>query len=69
MVLVNGVDTVSTSTQPTHINIHVHQESALEQLIKMGASLKEYFTRPRPSNAGIGHVQLSLGVSLEMGVS
>lgn len=62
MVLVNGVDTVSTSTQPIHINIHVHQESALEQLIKMGVSLKEYFTRPRPANARIGHVQLSMGV-------
>lgn len=65
MVTVNGVDVVSTLSQPSHINIHIHQESALAQLLKAGASLKEIFSRPRdtgPSEARMSYGQLVLGV-------
>lgn len=60
-VSVNGLDVASSQTQPTNINIHVHQESALAQLIKTGSALKQYFSQP--SNTRIGHAQLSLGVT------
>ncbi|XP_037371535.1 transmembrane protein 176B [Talpa occidentalis] len=65
-VTVNGVEVTSTLSQPTHINIHIHQESALAQLLKAGSSLKEYFSRPTdsgPSKAGIRSRQLALGVT------
>lgn len=64
-VTVNGVDVGSRLPQSTHINIHIHQESALAQLLKAGASLKEHFSRPRdtgPSEARISYWQLALGV-------
>ncbi|XP_046285868.1 uncharacterized protein LOC124083259 [Marmota monax] len=63
-VTVNGVDVVSTLSQPTHIDIHIHQESALTQLLKAGASLKQFISRPRdtgPSGARINNAQLALG--------
>lgn len=66
MVTVNGVDVASTLPQPSHINIHIHQESALAQLLKAGASLKELFSHPRdtaPSKARMGYGQLTLGVT------
>lgn len=65
MVTLNGVDVASTLPQPTHINIHIHQESALAQLLKAGGSLKELFSRPRdsgPSKARKSYGQLALGV-------
>ncbi|KAF7475207.1 transmembrane protein 176B [Marmota monax] len=65
-VTVNGVDVVSTLSQPTHIDIHIHQESALTQLLKAGASLKQFISRPRdtgPSGARINNAQLALGVT------
>uniref|UniRef100_A0A9L0KGB7 Transmembrane protein 176B n=1 Tax=Equus asinus TaxID=9793 RepID=A0A9L0KGB7_EQUAS len=64
MVTLNGVDVASTLPQPTHINIHIHQESALAQLLKAGGSLKELFSRPRdsgPSKARKSYGQLALG--------
>lgn len=64
-VTVNGVDVASTLSQPSHVNIHIHQESALAQLLKAGASLKELFSRPRdtgPSEARMSYGQLALGV-------
>ncbi|XP_004430680.1 PREDICTED: transmembrane protein 176B [Ceratotherium simum simum] len=66
MVTVNGVDVASAPSQPTHINIHIHQESALAQLLKAGGSLKELLFRPGdsgPSKARISYGQLALGVT------
>uniref|UniRef100_A0A452SK93 Transmembrane protein 176B n=1 Tax=Ursus americanus TaxID=9643 RepID=A0A452SK93_URSAM len=66
MVTVNGVNVASTLSQPGHINIHIHQESALAQLLKAGASLKELFSHPRdtgPSEARMSYGQLALGVT------
>uniref|UniRef100_A0A673UNR2 Transmembrane protein 176B n=1 Tax=Suricata suricatta TaxID=37032 RepID=A0A673UNR2_SURSU len=64
MVTVNGVDMASTLSQPTHINIHIYQESALAELFKAGASLKELFSHPRDtasSEASMSYGQLALG--------
>ena len=58
---VNGVDVVSMLSQPTHIDIHIHQESALTQLLKAGSSLVERLSH-RPAKARIGYGQLALGV-------
>ncbi|XP_062955454.1 transmembrane protein 176B [Cynocephalus volans] len=66
MVTVNGVDVASTLSQPTHINIYIHQESALTELLKAGGSLKQFLFRPRdagPSKARRSHDQLALGVT------
>lgn len=65
VVTVNGVDVASTLSQRSHINIHIHQESALAQLLKAGASLKDVFSHPRdaaPSKARMSYGQLTLGV-------
>uniref|UniRef100_A0A8C0T8G4 Transmembrane protein 176B n=1 Tax=Canis lupus familiaris TaxID=9615 RepID=A0A8C0T8G4_CANLF len=65
-VTVNGVDVASTLSQPTHINIHIHQESALAQLLKAGASLKEFFSHPQdagPSKTKMSYGQLALGMT------
>ncbi|XDC55027.1 hypothetical protein R6Z07M_006209 [Ovis aries] len=59
---VNGVDVGSTLSQPTHIDIHIHQESALAQLLKAGSSLVERLSH-RPAKARIGYGQLALGVT------
>ncbi|KAL0618470.1 Transmembrane protein 176B [Plecturocebus cupreus] len=66
MVTVNGVAVSSTPFQPTHVNIHIHQESALTQLLKAGGSLKQLLFRPGdtvPSRAGISYEQLALGIT------
>uniref|UniRef100_A0A8C0DF04 Transmembrane protein 176B n=1 Tax=Balaenoptera musculus TaxID=9771 RepID=A0A8C0DF04_BALMU len=60
MLVVNGVDVASTLSQPTHIDIHIHQESALAQLLKAGSSLMEHLSH-RPAKARIGYGQLALG--------
>uniref|UniRef100_A0A8C6DU09 Transmembrane protein 176B n=1 Tax=Moschus moschiferus TaxID=68415 RepID=A0A8C6DU09_MOSMO len=57
---VNGVDVGSMLSQPTHIDIHIHQESALAQLLKAGSSLVERLSH-RPAKARIGYGQLALG--------
>ncbi|NP_001421725.1 transmembrane protein 176B isoform 3 [Bos taurus] len=59
---VNGVDVGSVLSQPTHIDIHIHQESALAQLLKAGSSLVERLSH-RPAKARIGYGQLALGVT------
>ncbi|XP_043320090.1 transmembrane protein 176B isoform X1 [Cervus elaphus] len=62
MLTVNGVDVGSMLSQPTHIDIHIHQESALAQLLKAGSSLVERLSH-RPAKARIGYGQLALGVT------
>ncbi|KAM5302903.1 transmembrane protein 176B isoform 1-T3 [Glossophaga mutica] len=64
-VTVNGVEVASTPSQPTHISIHVHQESVLTQLLKAGGALKELFASrrdPGPPQAGISYGLLAGGV-------
>lgn len=66
MVTVNGVDVASVLSQPTHINIHIHQESFLTQLLKAGGSLKEFFIGPRdtgPLTPRINYGPLAGGVT------
>lgn len=66
VVTVNGVDVASNLSQPTHINIHIHQESALTQLLKAGSSLKQFFAGPRgtgPPKSSISFGQLAGGVT------
>ncbi|XP_060011895.1 transmembrane protein 176B isoform X2 [Lagenorhynchus albirostris] len=60
MLAVNGVDVVSPLSQPTHIDIHIHQESALAQLLKAGSSLMERLSH-HPAKASISYGQLALG--------
>ncbi|XP_059964506.1 transmembrane protein 176B isoform X1 [Mesoplodon densirostris] len=62
MLVVNGVDVASTLSQPTHIDIHIHQESALAQLLKAGSSLMERLSH-HPAKARISYGQLALGVT------
>ncbi|XP_028381713.1 transmembrane protein 176B [Phyllostomus discolor] len=65
MVTVNGVEVASTPSQPTHISIHIHQESVLTQLLKAGGSLKGLFARwrdPGPRKTGISYGLLAGGV-------
>ncbi|XP_004458318.2 transmembrane protein 176B [Dasypus novemcinctus] len=65
-VTVNGANMDSALSQPTHINIHIHQESAVVQLLKAAGSLKERLFRPwftAPSKAKRSYEQLALGVT------
>ncbi|XP_063106801.1 transmembrane protein 176B isoform X1 [Cavia porcellus] len=65
MVTVNGVRVASTSSQPTHISIHIHQESVLSQLLKAAGSLKRFLSQPGdtgPSKARTSKEQLALAV-------
>lgn len=65
MVTVNGVEVASTPPQPTHISIHIHQESVLAQLLKAGCSLKGLFARwrdPGPRKTGMSYGLLAGGV-------
>ncbi|XP_016052499.1 PREDICTED: transmembrane protein 176B [Miniopterus natalensis] len=65
-VTVNGADMASALSQPTHINIHIHQESVWTQLLKSGGSLKELFAGPRgtgPPTARISQGLLAGGVT------
>ncbi|KAM8773769.1 transmembrane protein 176B-like isoform 1-T2 [Rhynchonycteris naso] len=66
VVTVNGVKVASTLSQPTHINIHIHQESALTQLLKAGSSLRQFLTGLRdtgPPKARLSYGQLAGGVT------
>lgn len=66
MVTVNGVDVASMLSQPTHINIHIHQESFLTQLLKAGGSLKDFFIGfwvTSPLTTGISYGPLAGGVT------
>ncbi|XP_033719369.1 transmembrane protein 176B isoform X7 [Tursiops truncatus] len=62
MLAVNGVDVVSPLSQPTHIDIHIHQESALAQLLKAGSSLMKRLSH-HPAKASISYGQLAVGVT------
>ncbi|XP_012641627.1 transmembrane protein 176B [Microcebus murinus] len=65
-VTVNGVAVGSTPTQPTQINIHIHQESALSELLKALGSLKKFLPWSKdaqPSKTRISYGQLALGVA------
>uniref|UniRef100_A0A8D1GDA6 Transmembrane protein 176B n=1 Tax=Sus scrofa TaxID=9823 RepID=A0A8D1GDA6_PIG len=55
---VRGIEVV----QPTHIDIHIHQESALALLLKAGGSLVERLSH-RPPKASTSYGQLTLGVT------
>lgn len=59
-VTVNGVKVASTHPQSAHISIHIHQKSALEQLLGAVGSLKKFLSWPQ---ARIHYGQLSLGVT------
>ncbi|KAM8774502.1 transmembrane protein 176B isoform 2-T4 [Rhynchonycteris naso] len=64
VVTVNGVEVASTLSQPTHINIHIHQESVLTQLLKAGSSLRQFLTGLRdtgPPKARLSYGQLAGG--------
>ncbi|KAM5255340.1 transmembrane protein 176B [Ctenodactylus gundi] len=66
LVTVNGISVASTASQPTHINIHFHQESAVSELLKAGGSLKRSLSRPRDPGlpeARINNEQLAVGVT------
>ena len=64
-VTVNGVEVASTLSQPTHISIHIHQESFLTQLLNAGGSLKGLVASwrdPGPPKTGISYGLLAGGV-------
>ena len=58
---VRGIEVAPLMTQPTHIDIHIHQESALALLLKAGGSLVERLSH-RPPKASTSYGQLTLGV-------
>ncbi|XP_008061260.1 transmembrane protein 176B [Carlito syrichta] len=62
MVTMNGVTVASIPTLPTHINIHIHQESALAPLLKVGGSLKQFLSR-RGEPGRMNYEMLALGVT------
>lgn len=65
-VSVNGVKVASTHPQSTHVSIHIHQKSALEQLLEAVGSLKTGLSCPQatgPTKSRIHYGQLSLGVT------
>ncbi|XP_021046437.1 transmembrane protein 176B [Mus pahari] len=59
-VTVNGIKVAATHPQSSHISIHIHQKSALEQLLGAVGSLKKFLSWPQ---ARIHYGQLSLGVT------
>ncbi|XP_038611724.1 transmembrane protein 176B [Tachyglossus aculeatus] len=63
----DGMEVASGDPGPAQINIHIHQESALSQLVKAGCSLFQGGSKtPRQAAASrerIGRVQLALGVT------
>uniref|UniRef100_A0A8C8TJI1 Transmembrane protein 176B n=1 Tax=Peromyscus maniculatus bairdii TaxID=230844 RepID=A0A8C8TJI1_PERMB len=59
-VTLNGAEVASALPQSTHINIHIHQQSALEQLLRAIGSPKKFFSCLQ---ASIHHGQLALGVT------
>ncbi|ELW64816.1 transmembrane protein 176B [Tupaia chinensis] len=67
MLTVNGVDVASSPSRPTHINIHIHQNSALAQVLSAAASaLKQSLSHPRDaiwSKTRLNYGQLALGVT------
>ncbi|KAM7121116.1 LOW QUALITY PROTEIN: transmembrane protein 176B [Molossus nigricans] len=67
MVTVNGLEVASTLSQPTHIHVHIHQESLLTQILKAGGSLKESSAGPQdagPPKARTSYRLLAGGLSV-----
>ncbi len=62
VVKVDGMQVMEGDSQPTQINIHIHQESTLAKLLETGYS----FLKPRtyPQSKRVLQAQLALGVSL-----
>ncbi|KAM6216174.1 transmembrane protein 176B-like [Rhynchocyon petersi] len=63
---VNGVNMASTLSQPTHINIRIHQESVLGPFLKAGHSLLCFFFHLQdivPPKSRMSQGQLALGVT------
>ncbi|XP_027696832.1 transmembrane protein 176A-like [Vombatus ursinus] len=44
-IKIDGLEAAETS-QPVHVNIHIHQESTLPELLKAGKSLLKFFVKP-----------------------
>uniref|UniRef100_A0A8C3X5I4 Transmembrane protein 176B n=1 Tax=Catagonus wagneri TaxID=51154 RepID=A0A8C3X5I4_9CETA len=59
---VSGIEVTPSTTQPIHIDIHLHQESALAQLLKAGGSLVGRLSHG-PPKASTSCGQLPLGVT------
>ncbi|XP_028933097.1 transmembrane protein 176B [Ornithorhynchus anatinus] len=63
----DGMEVASGDAGPAQLNIHIHQESALAQLVKSGCSLfQRGFKSTRQASASrarIGRAQLALGVT------
>lgn len=65
-VTVNGLEVASGLPQPTHVSVHIHQESVLAQLLKAGGALKEFLALRPDRSLSKGRVrsgQLTLGVT------
>ncbi|KAM4873812.1 transmembrane protein 176B [Thomomys bottae] len=67
-VTVNGVDLDGTQSHPYQINIHIHQESTLAQLMKAGSSLKQLLSCPRVTGSSKTKTRMSYG-QLALGVT
>ncbi|XP_020833594.1 transmembrane protein 176B [Phascolarctos cinereus] len=67
MIKVDGMQAVEVDSQPTQINIHIHQESALSKLFQAGCAFLQSKTYSqdtfKQSKRGL-QAQLALGVSL-----
>ncbi|XP_038611746.1 transmembrane protein 176B-like [Tachyglossus aculeatus] len=77
VVTVDGSEVVTVGSEPTHINIHIHQESGVAQLLRAGSNLLPSFSRLKSTDAvrmkraelAIGTAQIVLGpVSAALGV-
>ncbi|XP_036615638.1 transmembrane protein 176B-like [Trichosurus vulpecula] len=67
VIKVDGMQAVEMNSQPTEINIHIHQESALAKLLQAGRSFlqsKIYFQHTLKESKRVLQAQLALGVSL-----
>ncbi|KAL6087845.1 hypothetical protein STEG23_011796, partial [Scotinomys teguina] len=65
-VTVNGAEVASAHPQSTQVNIHIHHQSAWEQLLRVLGSPKKFLSCPQdmgPAKASIHHGQLALGVT------
>uniref|UniRef100_A0A7N4V288 Transmembrane protein 176B n=1 Tax=Sarcophilus harrisii TaxID=9305 RepID=A0A7N4V288_SARHA len=67
VIKVNGLETAEMDSQPTQINIHIHQESALAKLLQAGCSFlkTKNYSQNKPSKRVL-QAQLALGVSLTL---
>ncbi|XP_043824750.1 transmembrane protein 176B [Dromiciops gliroides] len=67
MLKVEGMQVMSADSQPTQINIHIHQESALAKLFQAAGSFlqaKTHFQDTPKQSKRVLQAQLALGVSL-----